>query len=124
MPISGRCLIWGTGEEYTPKNDECFAELDASADCDFRNARRVHRLHDRHKNVEETFCKKQAWQRGDSVHSEKFKLDFRTKMLMSLVSFVYSDPGKYTNEIFDCGGSLFAAAICIFTLEQGKRKRR
>lgn len=41
---------------YT-KNDECFAELDASADCDFRNARRVHRLHDRHKNVEETFCK-------------------------------------------------------------------
>ena len=24
--------------------------------------------------------------------------------------------GKYTNEIFDCGGSLFAAAICIFTL--------
>ena len=36
------------------------------------------------------------------------------------MSFVYSDPGKYTNEIFDCGGSLFAAAICIFTLEQGK----
>ena len=56
MPISGRCLIWGTGRIYT-KNDECFAELDASADCDFRNARRVHRLHDRHKNVEETFCK-------------------------------------------------------------------
>ena len=44
------------GRIYT-KNDECFAELDASADCDFRNARRVHRLHDRHKNVEETFCK-------------------------------------------------------------------
>ena len=27
---------------------------------------------------------KQAWQRRYSVHSEKFKLDFRTKMLMSL----------------------------------------
>lgn len=50
-------LDMGYGEEYTQKNDECFAELDASADCDFRNARRVHRLHDRHKNVEETFCK-------------------------------------------------------------------
>ena len=54
------------------------------------------------------------------MHSEKFKLDFRTKMLMSLCLSYYSDPGKYTNEIFDCGGSLFAAAICIFTLEQGK----
>ena len=40
------------------------------------------------------------------------------------MSFVYSDPGKYTNEIFDCGGSLFAAAICIFTLEQGKALKK
>ena len=46
------------------------------------------------------------------MHSEKFKLDFRTKNVDVIVSFVYSDPGKYTNEIFDCGGSLFAAAIC------------
>ena len=118
-------LDMGYGEEYTQKNDECFAELDASADCDFRNARRVHRLHDRHKNVEETFCKSRHGRGGNSVHSEKFKLDFRTKNVDVIVSFVYSDPGKYTNEIFDCGGSLFAAAICTFlTLEQGKEKRR
>ena len=51
--------------------------------------------------------------------SENFKLDFGRNVDV-IVSFVYSDPGKYTNEIFDCGGSLFAAAICIFTLEQGK----
>ena len=49
--------IYGVRGRIYTKNDECFAELDASADCDFRNARRVHRLHDRHKNVEETFCK-------------------------------------------------------------------
>lgn len=58
------------------------------------------------------------------MHSEKFKLDFRTKMLMSLCLSYTLILGNIQTKFSIGGGSLFAAAICIFTLEQGKGKRR